>query len=157
MPRDADEVLFNSMNDPSIRGGLAEPLDNIMRLSNGTFFNVLSKPLTTTPVVFYLQKNSYLTQLFSDKVSEMLSAGLIEYWIDQEKKMEIAPSTVDGDPKVLTLIKLSAPFMITAMGLFLSSIIFVVEVIFYRYKSRERMRQTAIPRRFSGLVVPFMK
>ena len=154
MPREADEVFFKSMNDPSIRGGLAEPLDNIMRLSNGTFFNVLSKPLTTTPVVFYLHKNSYLTQLFSDKVSEMLSAGLIEYWIDQEKKMEIAPSIVDGDPKVLTLIKLSAPFMITAVGLFISSIIFIVEVIFYRYKSRKR---TVIPRRFSGLVLPFMK
>lgn len=135
MPRDADEILFKSMNDPSIRGGLAEPLDNIMRLSNGTFFNVLSKPLTTSRVVFYLHKNSYLTQLFSDKVSEMLSAGLIEYWIDQEKKMEISPSTENGDPKVLTLIKLSAPFLITAVGLFVSSLIFTLEIIFNRYKN----------------------
>lgn len=152
MPRGADEILFNSMNDPSVIGGLAEPLDNIMRLSNGTFFNVLSKPLTTTRVVFYLHKNSYLTQLFSDKVSEMLSAGLIEYWIDQEKKSAL--TTTSGDPKVLTLIKLSAPFLITAVGLFISSIIFIVEMIFHRYKSR---RQMSIPRRYSGLIVPFMK
>lgn len=128
-----DATLFPSLKKPNFKGGLIQPLDSVFRRSNGTFFNIISEPLTTTPVIFYLQKNSYLKNIFSDRVQDMLASGLIYYWINQyNSNIKNNPST--NAPKILTLNELSAIFIITAVLLFLSSVIFITEIILKKCK-----------------------
>lgn len=125
------------MNDPSMKGALGEPWDFVMRKSNGNSFNILSEPLSTTPVVMYFQKNSYLTKTFSDRIQNMLASGLIEYWIKVEKSIELPKSLNDSEPKVITINDLLAPFILCVAGLFTSTLVFIAEIIFHNYKSRK--------------------
>lgn len=137
---------FQAMKNPYTRGGLAEPFDNILRLNNGTFYGqTIPDPLTKTTVVIYMQKNSFLTDKFSQKILDMQAAGLIEYWINLEGSIKANSIIQDDQPKVLTLKQLSAPFIISVAGLFISSITFIVEIIRYRFKSRKKSNFTQIP------------
>jgi hypothetical protein len=134
------------MKNPYTKGGLAEPFDNILRLNNGTFYGqTIPDPLTKATVVIYLQKNSFLTNKFSKYILEMQAAGLIDYWINLEGSIKAKSIIKDDEPKVLTLKQLLAPFIISAAGLFISSITFIVEIICYRFKSRKKSNFIQIP------------
>jgi hypothetical protein len=83
----------------------------------------------------YFQKNSYLTQTFSDWIQNMLESGLIDYWIRIEKP---TPKTLsDNEPKVITINDLLAPFILCIAGLFVSSTVFIVEIISHNYTRRK--------------------
>jgi hypothetical protein len=122
------------MNDYHTKAALAAPVDFVLRNTNGTPFYMLTDPLTTTPVVIYFQKNSYLTQRFSDMILQMMAGGLIEHWISNESNTISAMMTASNDePKVMTMENLLAPFILCVAGLALSTVIFIVEIIYYRY------------------------
>jgi hypothetical protein len=143
---DSEEVgHFRSMSDPYTRGGLAEPFDNILRLNNGSFYNTIPDPLTKTSVVIYIQKKSFLTKEFSQKILDFQAAGLIEYWINLEGSIKINSVMNDDEPKVLTLKQLSAPFIISSAGVFISLIFFIIEIIHYRYEKRKKSTFVQIP------------
>lgn len=123
------------MNDPKMKAALGEPLDFIMRKSiNGTTFNILSEPLSTTPGVMYFQKNSYLTKTFSDWIQIVFESGLIDYWIKIEKSIEMSKKVSDNEPKVITIHDLLAPYIFYIAGLVISSSVFIVEIIFHNYR-----------------------
>jgi hypothetical protein len=127
-----------------MKAALGEPLDFVMRKSNGTSFNILSEPLSTTPVVMYFTKNFYLKETFSHQIQNMLASGLIEYWIKNEKPSEVLTNLNDGEPKPMTLKDLSAPFMLCAGGLLVSAGIFMVEIIFYNYKKKTTFQKDIV-------------
>ena len=124
------------MHDFNTKAGFAAPLDFVMRKTNQTPFNVLSDPLGTTPVVIYFQKNSYLTKRFSDIIQNMMASGLIEFWINNEKNTKSTMSSTKSEPKVITMKNLMAPFILCLAGLSISSVIFLLEKIYYRYSHK---------------------
>jgi hypothetical protein len=119
--------------DSSFKAGFVEPLDSVIREYNksSTPLNLLSEPLLTAPVVIYLQKNSFLREIFTSTIQQMMEAGLIEHWINQKwtSKMK-SHSDEAGQPKVLSLAQLSAAFIICITGIFMSFIVFVIEKLY---------------------------
>lgn len=122
------------MNDHHVKAALGEPLDFVMRKtkSNGTSYIILSEPLSTTPVVMYFAKGFYLREVFSHQIQNMLASGLIEYWIENENAK--ITSFNDGEPKPMTIKNLFAPFVLLVGGILGSTLIFIVEIIYYHYK-----------------------
>jgi hypothetical protein len=155
MPEGAEETFIYKMHDPGFKGALGEPWDFVMRKSNGTSFNILSEPLSTTPIVMYFPKNSYLTKTFSDWIQLMLASGLIEFWIKVEKSIEGPSSQNNGEPKVMTIQDLLAPFVFCTGGLLISAIVFVSELIFHAYKVKTSIRTFPIENSFKDSVISF--
>lgn len=130
-----EETFIFKMNDASIKGALGEPLDFVMRMANGTSFNILNTPISTTPVVMFFPKNSYLTQIFSEWIQNMLASGLIEYWIKNQTKLETPQNFVEREPKALTLQNLQAPFLLCTLGLLIATCTFIIEIILLAVKT----------------------
>lgn len=137
---DEENKLILEMHDFNTKTALAAPLDFVMRNTNETPFNILPDPLSTTPVVIYFQKNSYLTKRFSDIIQNMMASGLIEFWIDNEKNTKSTMSAGKSEPKVITMKNLMAPFILCVAGLSISSVIFLLEKIYYRYGTKRQGR-----------------
>jgi hypothetical protein len=130
--------MVHQFSNPHFKGALAEPYDVILRLK--TDFNLLSKPLSTFPVVMYFQKNSIYTKIFSDEIQRMVSSGLIKYWIDEVAFADKKKITPSSDPKVMTVSQLSAPFIFCVCGYAISFTVFLIEVfhqhfMLFRHKS----------------------
>lgn len=123
------------MKDFHKKSAIAVPLDFLMRYTDEESFNTLSQPLTSpTPIVFYFQKNSYLTKRFSDMIQNMMASGLIEYWIRNEKNSKTISNTMTkSEPKVMTITSLKAPFILLLIALSFSFVIFVIEKIYFQF------------------------
>jgi len=132
--KNIDEGYLKNL-DSSFKAAYVEPLDSVIREYNksSTPLNLLSEPLLTAPVVIYLQKNSFLRQIFTSTIQQMMEAGLMEYWINQKwtSKMK-SHSDEGGEPKVLSLAQLSAAFIICIVGILLSFVVFVIEKLHCR-------------------------
>jgi hypothetical protein len=139
--RDDDFFIFN-MSNPFLKAAAAEPYDFVLRVSTKEFpLNTLSDPLNTFSVVLYLQKNSYLTKVFSEKVQSMMAAGLTEYWIKQEGSLKLTKVVEKREPQVMSVNELSAPFYICVCGLILSTACFISEIVLSRFRWK-RQRTT---------------
>ncbi|XP_070491373.1 uncharacterized protein [Chironomus tepperi] len=109
----SDEVIY--MNKHSI---------------NGISYSVLNEIVLTVPTVFYMRKNSYLTNIINEKIDDLLSNGLINYWISKyldDKYLRLKP--LEGGPDVLDIDELYGAFQLLVLGLICSFISFIVEVL----------------------------
>ncbi|KAG5682765.1 hypothetical protein PVAND_012098 [Polypedilum vanderplanki] len=143
-----DENRIKQVFDPSFRGAFVEPLDIVIRANknSSTPYNILSQPLSMTPVVIYFQKNSYLRNIFDEKLQHLHQAGLIDLWISQQWKSKTVRNNVEAgnkEPKVLSLNQLSAAFTICIGGILLSLIVFVAEIYYIRLKKKKFNRDVA--------------
>lgn len=142
MLKDEHELrIFKNIDDFNTKSALAIPLDFIVRNNNGTPINILTEPLTTTPVVMYFRKNSFLTKRFSDMIQNMMASGLIEYWINNERNSKITSSDIQSEPKVMTMKNLLAPFILCVAGLLISTVTFLLEKIYFHYHWRRLINQ----------------
>ena len=82
----------------------------------------------TVPVVFYLQKNSYLTEVLNEKVENLKSAGLIDYFISKYLDPKyLRLKKAEQRPKKLNLKELLGAFQLFVFGILSSAVVFVVE------------------------------
>jgi hypothetical protein len=141
-----DQHQMRQVLNPSFKGAFLEPLDIVIRCNDNSSspYIVLPEPLSTTPVVIYFQRHSYLRSVFDEKLQHLLEAGLVEYWIHQRWKAK-AMRTADAndEPKVLSLTHLSAAFTIAIGGVCLSLVAFVAEIYCLQLKRRKFNRDAA--------------
>lgn len=134
VPFDADhfqEAQISTLN-PNFRGAVVSSNDEIVHLNKLNYKNfsytVCNEMILTVPVVFYLHKDSYLTEVFSEKIDDLKSAGLIDYWISKyvdSKYLNI--DSKDKSRKKLNYQELSGAFQLFAVGLICSVIAFMIE------------------------------
>lgn len=91
-------------------------------------FNVCNEIIMTVPVVFYLHKNSFLTDILNEKIDDLKSSGLIDYWISKylDPNYLHLKSSMQG-PKILNFRELLGAFQLCSFGLFCATISFVIE------------------------------
>lgn len=111
-------------------------IDLNKRNYNNHTFNVLNEVVMTVPIVFYLQKNSYLTEIFNKKIDDLKSAGLIDYWISKylDPKYYKLKQKEKGLKK-LNITELLGAFKLLGIGAFLASFAFLVELLWSRRKT----------------------
>lgn len=117
-------------HDPSFKGCISKSQTYATFLNNiekGRKLNILKETLMTTQIVIYTRKNFYLLGALNEKIEEIKSSGLLEYWHYKGKSVTESPN-VKKNPKVLTISRLVGCFEIWAWGLFLSLLSFLVEI-----------------------------
>lgn len=82
--------------------------------------------LVSVSIVFYTQKNFYLTSAINEKISLFNAVGLIQHWHNYDRR--IIKSNDENPPKILNLHHLQGAFQILSCGLCISSLIFTAEI-----------------------------
>lgn len=84
----------------------------------------------TIPITLYLRKNHYLIDVINEKVDALITAGLINYWIEQNiGNTFITPKRKDKTPKKLNFLHLIGVFQIWFIGCALGIGTFVGELV----------------------------
>lgn len=127
--------------DPLFKGAVCSSIDEIVYLNEQNrknfTFRVSTEYLKAMQIVLLFRKNSFLVDVFNDKMSALKAGGLINFWIakhmDQKHlKVERTP----GGPSTIKLHQLSAIFIIWLAGCFIGAISFILErLITRRYPS----------------------
>jgi hypothetical protein len=96
-------------------------------------YNVCNEVIMTIPTVFYLRKNSYLTEVFNEKIDDLKSAGLIDYFISKYLDPKyLRVKRFEEGPRKLNLSELLVAFKLLAIGILSSLVGFVCEVVLHR-------------------------
>jgi hypothetical protein len=78
--------------------------------------------------VIYAKKDFYLLDRINEKIYNLKTSGLINYWEIQSTRRKTLKKT--KHPKVLTLSRLIGSFYVLLFGWLMSFIVFVVEFVF---------------------------
>lgn len=136
MTEQEDDDLIFEVTNPFFKGGVAHPLDTVMRHSTKEIqFKSIQKPLSSMPVVMFFQKDSYLTKMFSDEINDISASGLVEYWIQQEGNSTMKGNSDKNGPNPMSVNELSAAFIICCCGLIISFIGFIAEFFYNRHNN----------------------
>jgi hypothetical protein len=120
--------------DSDFKGAFVTSIDEVLYLNKLNYdnftFNVLHEMILTVPAVFYLNKNSHLTDIINEKIDDLLAGGLIDYWISQYLEMKyLRIIHIDDGPSVLNFSELYGIFQLLSYGLFCSIFVFIVELL----------------------------
>lgn len=145
MPFDSNTFLATQMKtlDSHFKGAVVSSVDEILYLNKlhhkNYSFNACDEVIMTVPVVFYLQKNSYLSEIFNEKIDDLRSAGLIDYWISKylDTKYLRVIKKYSG-PTKLNFRELLGAFQLFGFGLIMAIVAFVVEWFLGEIKIRRR-------------------
>lgn len=102
---------------------------NYINRENFTYL-VAQEKFVTNQLVFYFQRNHFLVDKMSDKIEAFREAGLINYLISKYVDNRfLKKKTKEKLLRPLTVANLSAVFRIWASVLFLSFLMFLVELL----------------------------
>lgn len=118
-----------------IRNAIVSSSDEVTHLNKkfhkNFIFHVCNEVIMTVPVVFYLKKNSYLTEILSELIENFKSSGLINYWISKYLDPKyLRVKKIYSGPTKLNLRELFGAFQLLALGLICSFISFAIENCF---------------------------
>jgi hypothetical protein len=115
----------------------SKPLDEAVKTYEMFVLKVCKEQLMTVNVVMFFPKNSYLKETFNRKLNELLTAGIIQYWVRKFADPRFLAIKVGSDePKVLTIDKLSGVLKVLLIGLAISLIAFFIELFNAKVKPR---------------------
>lgn len=130
--------------DPTFKGAVLRRLDDILFYNRKNrlrkTYNVLENPLLVSPTVIYLRKNSYLTETLNEKLNLLKSNGIIDYWIGHylgSQYLKIKDQTSHN--KAMTLKALSGAFEVLLVGVVISCLAFVAELLSFMLEARNLM------------------
>ncbi|CAO1431395.1 unnamed protein product [Diamesa tonsa] len=135
-----NDYYDNKIFDSSFKGAIASTLsfilvENQINYPNKTF-KVCKEKLMTIPVTLYLRKNHYLIDVVNENVDALITAGLINYWAQQNVGTKfIIPKGKDKTPKKLNFLHLIGCFQIWCIGCGLGSLTFVGELVWKYFMS----------------------
>nr|XP_019562906.2 uncharacterized protein LOC109431157 [Aedes albopictus] len=128
-------------------------LDNAVFISTKQLFMVPECPRLYN-LAYVVPRHSVLLEAINILILQMLNGGLINHWIDVMnfnvtiRDWEQIRSSHEESFKILTLIDMQFPFYLLAIGLVLSGVIFVIELVYYRISmisALKRQRRRAKP------------
>lgn len=96
-------------------------------------YHICNDVFMTIPVVIYARKNFYLIEELNEKIGILKSAGLINFWHFQPINKRISLKSSERDktaaPKVLRLHQLIGTFETLGIGILISSVTFILELL----------------------------
>jgi hypothetical protein len=96
---------------------------------------ICKEQLMTVNIVMFFPKNSYLRDTFNIKLNELLTAGIVQFWVQNFIDIRfLNAKTKSDEPRTLTLEKLSGVFKIWMIGIGASILIFLLEILNVKLK-----------------------
>ncbi|XP_070496199.1 glutamate receptor ionotropic, NMDA 1-like [Chironomus tepperi] len=104
-------------------------------LANDYFpYKICQEHFVTFNVVMFYNKNFFLKTAIDDAIRTLLMHGFMDYWIKQYDKTD-KWKLKSIKPKVITFNHLSGSFSLLLIGTALSVLVFVVEILHFKWKS----------------------
>jgi hypothetical protein len=98
-------------------------------------YNVCNEVIMTVPVVFYTKKNSYLTEVINEKIDQLKSAGLVDYFVSKYLDPKyLRVKRVEQGPRKLNLNELLIAFELFGVGVMSSLVILSIELALYKIR-----------------------
>jgi hypothetical protein len=119
--------------DPYSKSATVSSYDEVVfqnKLNHKNFtYNVCNEIIMTIPTVFYLRKNSYLTEVINEKIDQLKSAGLIDYFISKYLDPKyLRVKRIEQGPRKLNVRELLVAFKLLSYGIISGAIAFVFEI-----------------------------
>jgi hypothetical protein len=103
--------------------------------------NICKEQLMTVNIVMYFPKNSYFRETFSQKLSELSTAGIVQYWAKKFADPRFLNIKVgSSEQQKLSIEKLSGVFNIWMIGLAVGLFAFLVEMFSGKIKKALRLK-----------------
>jgi hypothetical protein len=102
-------------------------------------FNVFHQTFMTNEIVFYFTKNFYLVEKFNEKIQGLKSGGIIEYQRSKYLKKQFLKRT--STISSLNLNQLKGVFQIFLIGLLISSLSLIIEIVLNAWRTLIRPRR----------------
>lgn len=123
------EQLLKDIKSPYFKGAIVMPRTKIIFKNNNNrdkFQLIICKEyLVSVSIVFYTQKNFYLTSAINEKISLFSAFGLIQHWHSYDRIISYAD---EKPPQILNFHHLQGAFQILLGGLCISALIFIAEI-----------------------------
>lgn len=126
-----DQIMRQIQSDSSFKGVFARSLDRVMYASR---IGEIDKHITfcsylNIPIVMFMRKNFYLTDVFNEKLEILKQAGLIEFW---RRNVFGKRSKEPRVLQVITFDQIAGSIHILLLGFTASMIAFFFEIKFNR-------------------------
>lgn len=122
--------FLKEIESPYFKGTIIMPRTKIIyrNYNNRDAFQLIicKEYLLSVSVVFYTQKNFYLTSAINEKISLFNAMGLIQYWHSYDR--QIIKSNDEHPPQILNLHHLQGAFQILSCGCCISALAFIAEI-----------------------------
>lgn len=139
-PNERDEI-FETLRDPNSRKVFVTTKFQIAYLNSinyqqGIYLSVRENYFMI-PLAIYTQKASYLTPKLTTEMSEYLAVGIVTHWIDKFVDRRFEKVRLTQTPMKLRFDHISGCLYMCLMFLFISSLVFLLEV-FSQFNRRLR-------------------
>ena len=136
-----DSYLMKTLN-PYSKSATVSSNDEVVFQNKQNYknftYNICNEVILTVPTVFYLHKDSYLTEVFNEKIDNLKSAGLIDYFISKYLDPKyLRVKRLEQGPRKLNLTELIVAFKLFGYGIASASIAFVAEIGFNHVMRRK--------------------
>lgn len=154
MPQVAKRSVFTSLQEfnrmldkvivPGFKGAILTSVDHLAYRNIHAFpdryYNHAPDVIFANNLVIYLNKDSCLTYQFDEIIENLISGGLIETWASNFIDKNFLKHRSSNSAKTLNFSQLLGAFQLLLTGIIMSSIVFLVEFIHERVKTRVLQR-----------------
>lgn len=143
--KDRNKILTELTTNSAFKGALFRSYTGTLyanelnfKYENGSHLLLCKELYMMFPVVFYLQKHSYLLNMINEKIEIIKAAGLSDYWhkiIIDERYLKIVESK---QPKAMKMKYLTGTFNVLLMGSGVAIIVFVWELTKHYFLKRRK-------------------
>ncbi|KAJ6635609.1 hypothetical protein Bhyg_14195 [Pseudolycoriella hygida] len=145
---DFDEIL-EKISDTDFKGSLMHTsslIDYKNGMKNGSATSLFCKEyLMTVPMVAYLRKNYYLTEIVNEKIGIFSAAGLIDFWDMISKASLKTVKVVNENRKPISFRSLKGMFEILLYAYGVSVICWIGEIILHLAKRYQFEKEKILP------------
>lgn len=97
-------------------------------------YKICRENFLTIPVVIYTRRDFYLLGALNSKIDRLKSAGIIEFWQEQEVDIKLLNQKESTQPRTLTISQFHGSFQVLLMGLMTSFVMFLIEMLSQNFK-----------------------
>jgi hypothetical protein len=135
-----DESPFGSQVDPDLHAAFMTPLSYVLnhnRMKKNSLI-VCKQGVAVMSVVMFFTKNHPMKIVVDEKLQQLDSAGMIDYWIEKyaNKNKYFNMKNESSGPRKLTVLHLLGVFNILFFGYTLAVFVFIFEVLLPKIKER---------------------
>lgn len=125
-------ILEGLRTNPSFKGALTISMLDVLYInqirSKSSQYKICKEVVSTNPVVIYTRKNFYLIDALNNKIEQLKSAGLVEFWQLKHIDQKLLNFKESSEPIVLVMVHLIGCFCLLVTGCAASFVVFLFEL-----------------------------
>lgn len=132
--RNEKNLIFSRPLDEGVKAAaFMTSLTDVIHRNKQTYrefvLNICKEQLMTVNIVMYFPKNSYLREAFNKKLSELSTAGIVQYWINKHADPRFLNMKItQNGPRKMRIEQLSGVINLWLIGCAIALLVFLIEI-----------------------------